>query len=205
MIHLKSPFCGFVLVGWRGIFCSHPQTFQSSPHQKGSRGFHPNNLLGGESPEPGATGLLVGTRFPPLQPESSPPAPLPAFASTLCTFLWALVECLSVCTSNTVVMIAGLILLNKILISEHDIMPVCPKTKNSTQVSDLQIGHFPVPSSWAFFPLSFSKITVAASIQTWALNSPISQNWQIVFRWKSSVRHSCVKANKPFNLVSWGI
>lgn len=72
VIHLKSPFCGFVLVGWRGIFCSHPQTFQSSPHQKSPKGFHPNNLLGAGSPEPGAAGLV----WHQLPPTCSPDFPL---------------------------------------------------------------------------------------------------------------------------------
>lgn len=88
---------------------------------------------------------------PHLQPAFSPPAPLPAFPSALWSSVWVLVQWLCGCTSNTVVVIAGLILLNRILISEHDIMPVCLKTKNSTQVSNLQIRHFPVPLSWAFF------------------------------------------------------
>lgn len=171
---------------------SHPQIFQSSPHQKSSNGLHPNNLRA-ESPEPGGTGLLLGTRFSPLAGWIFP-------SSTLaCFYICSL--CFSLSSRAMVVWLhlkyrsddCRIDFTDKILISEHDRMPVCLITKNSSHVSNLQIGHFPVPLPWAFFPLSFSKITVVAGIETWVLNSLISQNWQIVFKWKSSVWIAVVK------------
>lgn len=66
---------------------SHPQIFQSSPHQKSSNGLHPNNLRA-ESPEPGATGLLLGTRFSPLAGWIFPSSTLACFC--ICSLCFSL-------------------------------------------------------------------------------------------------------------------
>lgn len=86
IIHLMSPFCIFVLIGW----AERDLLFSSSNLPVLSLYLHPNNHLGAGSLEPGAASLLVGTCFPPHAAWTFPSSASVCFC-ICCLFVFTLV------------------------------------------------------------------------------------------------------------------